>query len=80
MPSAAVARDKGQYLLNLGRAEYDEQKRADIYKQINRILLEDVPRIYIIYPKLQAAALKKVQGLVAYPDYVLRLRDVGLRA
>lgn len=51
-------------LLRYARAEASEAKRAELYKQISKIVQAEVPRIPLFHPRRPLAVTKKVRGLV----------------
>ncbi|MBA3376534.1 MAG: hypothetical protein H0U00_12125, partial [Actinobacteria bacterium] len=51
-------------LLRYARAEPNEAKRAELYKQISKIVQAEVPRIPLFHSRRPLAATKKVRGLV----------------
>ena len=60
-------------LLELGAKTLDREKRKEIYKELQEILLEDVPQIYICSIVPVAAANDKVQLEMAPTGYVTPL-------
>lgn len=48
----------------------DENDRATIYKEAQKILAEDVPCVYIMDPNLIVAMKKNLKGYTQYPVYV----------
>lgn len=64
-------------LLIDARKESDVEKRNGIYKQINRILLDDSPRVFTHYPNVISATASNIAGYKPHPDYGLRLGPVG---
>lgn len=57
-------------LLTRGRATFDPEKRAAIYKELQKIIAEEAPVIYLYYPKEIRVMNEKVQGFapVGYRD------------
>ena len=51
-------------LLRYARAEPGEAKRAELYKQISKIVQAEVPRIPLFHPRRPLAMTKKVRGLL----------------
>jgi peptide/nickel transport system substrate-binding protein len=58
--------------------EKDQNKRAQIYAQVQQQLLKDAVSVFLGYPKRALAADKKVQGLVLSPIGNIVLRDVSV--
>ncbi len=54
-------------LLRKGQTETDQTKRADIYKQVSKIVQQDVPRIPMFHSNPPTAASKKVTGFLPHP-------------
>ena len=63
-------------LLDLARVELDPVKRADMYKQIQEILYEDLPFIPIFYKLGNVGASRIVKGFNFDPSESHRLRTV----
>lgn len=63
-------------VLNAARAEGDVAKRKQLYDKATGIYLADLPTIPIYHPNWFFAARAKVDGVVVYPDGLLRLKDV----
>jgi peptide/nickel transport system substrate-binding protein len=55
-------------LLRKGQSEIDPAKRADLYKQVSKLVQNDVPRIPMFYANPPTAANKKVQGYLPHPS------------
>ncbi len=62
-------------LLDQGRREADPEKRFEIYAQVQRIIIDDAPYIYLYIPKVVHAWLPHVKGYVARPDERIRFLD-----
>ena len=54
-------------LLRKAAGETDAAKRSDLYKQVSKIVQNDVPRIPMFHANPPTAASKKVQGFVPHP-------------
>jgi len=67
-------------LLTDARAEFDPAKRKALYDQAQAILRDEDPIIYLYYLPWTFAHKKKVQGFVAYPDGLIRLKGVTMAA
>jgi peptide/nickel transport system substrate-binding protein len=65
-------------LLDQSRTTLDQNKRKQIYSQIQQILDTDAPLLYIWHDKLFTGASRKVQGMQFYGDGLLRLKEAGL--
>ena len=51
-------------LLRYARAEPNEARRAELYKQVSKIVQVEVPRIPLFHPRRPLAITKKVRGVV----------------
>lgn len=59
---------KVDQLLQEGKSEMDFEKRNAIYKEIQDILQEELPMLYICYPNQNAAMNKNLKGFVLKPS------------
>lgn len=79
------AQNRGKYanpqvdeLLEKARATYDQNERKRLYAQVNQILAEDVPMIFIQHrPEIKVMS-PKLQNFTHVPDGMMRFRDVWL--
>lgn len=55
-------------LLNLGKSEMNPEKRNIIYKEIQEILQDELPMLYICYPNQNAAMNKNLKGFALKPS------------
>ncbi len=53
-------------LLRQARIEMSESKRAELYKQVSKILQQQVPRVPLFHPARSIATTRKVSGLVPH--------------
>jgi peptide/nickel transport system substrate-binding protein len=67
-------------LLNEARAESDESKRKVLYGKVMEIMHAEDPIVYLFYLPWTFGLQKKVQGFVAYPDGLIRLKGVTMAA
>jgi peptide/nickel transport system substrate-binding protein len=65
-------------LTEQGTAEQDPQKRAEIYKEIQRITTEEVSQIPLYYPPYANAYSKRVQGLRLTPSLQWTLEEATI--
>jgi peptide/nickel transport system substrate-binding protein len=65
-------------LLERARSVRLVEARKDLYSQIVKVALEELPYIYVYYPQVTVGASKKLNGLSLIPDGILRFRGVGL--
>jgi peptide/nickel transport system substrate-binding protein len=74
------ANPKVDALVRAGRVEMDEGKRREIYAEVQRILLEDLPFVPLWYEKNVAVAREGVRGVRVRPDAAYRtLLDVSVK-
>jgi len=65
-------------LLDKAAAIYDTKQAAEIYHQIEKIIVEDATYIFYQWPSEFAAHRTEVKNFVYYPDLILRLRDLAI--
>ena len=66
-------------LLTEARHTTDQAKRATLYKQAQKILVEDAPWIFIDHEIQLAALAKRVQGFKLHPSFDLRVETISLK-
>ena len=76
---ALYKNEKFDELLHQARLTTDEKKRADLYRQAQRILVDDAPWIFIDHEIQTAAHAKRVQGFKLHPSFDLRVETISLR-
>lgn len=54
-------------LIDFGRRETDLQKRASAYREIQRIVAEELPYVSLFYVNNVAVFSKRIQGMTLYP-------------
>jgi peptide/nickel transport system substrate-binding protein len=64
---------KAVELVAAGDRELDPKKRADIYKQLTRVALEDVPFIMLIQPKSFVGINPAIKGYAIHPIWFVTL-------
>jgi peptide/nickel transport system substrate-binding protein len=65
-------------LLDLGRKELDPAKRLEIYHEAQRVIVADVPAVFLMHGEELVALSPKVRGYVNFPIRQSRLQDVTL--
>ena len=65
-------------LLDQAAGIYDTAKAAEIYHQVEKIIVEDASYVFIQAPAENSVVRNDVGGFVYYPDLVLRLRNMWL--
>ena len=66
-------------LLQEARLTTDQAKRAALYREAQKILMEDPPWIFIDHEVQTAAFAKRVQGLKLHPSFDLRVETISLK-
>jgi peptide/nickel transport system substrate-binding protein len=66
-------------LLTEARHTTDQAKRATLYKQAQKILIDDAPWIFIDHEIQLAAMAKRVQGFKLHPSFDLRVETISLK-
>jgi peptide/nickel transport system substrate-binding protein len=64
-------------LLNQARTATDQDERAELYKQVQAIVHEDAPWLFVANWKQNAVTTANVEGFQLQPDFSLVLRDVS---
>jgi peptide/nickel transport system substrate-binding protein len=76
---ALYKNEKFDEILHQARLTTDEKKRADLYRQAQRILVDDAPWIFVDHEIQTAAHAKRVQGFKLHPSFDLRVETISLR-
>jgi peptide/nickel transport system substrate-binding protein len=76
---ALYKNEKFDEILHQARLTTDEKKRADLYRQAQRILVDDAPWIFVDHEIQTAAHVKRVQGFKLHPSFDLRVETISLR-
>jgi peptide/nickel transport system substrate-binding protein len=66
-------------LLQQARLTTDQAKRAALYREAQKILVDDPPWIFIDHEVQTAAFAKRVQGFKLHPSFDLRVETISLR-
>jgi|LZCG01.1.fsa_nt_gb peptide/nickel transport system substrate-binding protein len=66
-------------LLDQGRQATDPEKRFEIYKQVQDLIINDAPYIYLYIPKVVQAWQPSVQGYVTRSDEAVRFVDTFIK-
>jgi peptide/nickel transport system substrate-binding protein len=67
-------------LLEKAAGIYDQEQRRPLYQQVQQILVDDAPYVYLWQPSYFYGLSKKVEGLQDIPDNILRVRTLWLSA
>ena len=65
-------------LLNKARSSTNDDERKELYRQAQKIIVEDAPLVIMHYDALGRGLRKSVAGFVPIPDGILRFRDISL--
>jgi peptide/nickel transport system substrate-binding protein len=76
---AMYKNEKFDALLAEARHVTDQAKRAALYREAQRILVEDAPWVFVDHEIQIAATSKRVQGFKLHPSFDLRVETIGLR-
>jgi peptide/nickel transport system substrate-binding protein len=66
-------------LLQQARLTTDQAKRASLYKEAQRILVDDAPWIFVDHEIQIAALARRVQGFKLHPSFDLRVETISLK-
>jgi peptide/nickel transport system substrate-binding protein len=67
-----------QALLDKAREAYDMSRRRPLYAHVTRILANDVPYVWLYYPKEYKLVATTVRGFIDQPDGMMRFRTAWL--
>jgi len=70
--------DRVNELNTLAQEEADQNKRAEYYAEMQKLILQDAINVFLGYPSRAIGAAAKVQGLVLSPIGNIVLRDVDV--
>ncbi len=66
-------------LLSEARLTTDQGKRAALYRQAQKILIDDAPWVFVDHEVQIAAFAKRVQGFKLHPSFDLRVETISLK-
>ena len=76
---ALYKNEKYDELLHQARLTTDQAKRAELYRQAQRLLIDDAPWIFVDHEIQTAAHSKRVQGFKLHPSFDLRVETISLK-
>jgi peptide/nickel transport system substrate-binding protein len=76
---ALYKNDTFDTLLTEARHTTDQARRAVLYKQAQKILVDDAPWIFIDHEVQIAALARRVQGFKLHPSFDLRVETISLK-
>ena len=65
-------------LLDLGRSELDPAARTEIYNEVQRLIVADMPAIFLLHGEELVALSPNVEGFVNFPSRIPELHTVRL--
>ena len=71
--------DKVDDLLRRGRTTIDEKARVPLYREAQKVVVEDAPWIFVDHGKQVIIYRKRVQGFKLHPNFDLVLTQVWLQ-
>lgn len=75
--SGYYSNPKVDELLNKARVSTSQEERADLYKQMQEIVYEDAPWVFVANWKQNAVTTANVEGLELQPSFLLELGKVA---
>jgi len=75
--SSYYSNEEVDELLEAARVETDIEARGDLYKQMQEIVYEDAPWIFVANWQQNAVTTEAVQGFSLQPSFLLQLGDVS---
>ncbi|MBO6718554.1 MAG: ABC transporter substrate-binding protein [Rhizobiaceae bacterium] len=75
--SGYYANEKVDELLNEARAATDQARRAELYKEMQEIVHEEAPWVFVANWKQNAVTGENVENFKLQPSFFLMLQDVG---
>jgi peptide/nickel transport system substrate-binding protein len=76
---ALYKNEKFDELLHQARLTTDQSKRAELYRQAQRLVIDDAPWIFVDHEIQTAAHSKRVQGFMLHPSFDLRVETISLK-
>jgi peptide/nickel transport system substrate-binding protein len=76
---ALYKNEKYDDLLHQARLTTDQKKRAELYRDAQRILVDDAPWVFVDHEIQTAAHAKRVQGFKLHPSFDLRTETISLK-
>ena len=70
------ANEQVDEILAKAQQERDEEKRYQLYEELQYILAEEVPALYLQSPIAIAVTAKDVAGFQSYPIDIYEMKDV----
>jgi len=63
-------------LMDLGAATYDPTKRVGVYRELEKLIVDEAPTVFLYHYAQDKAMSKKVQGFRPIPDGMLRFKTM----
>lgn len=74
--SGYYSNEKVDELLELARTATDQNERAELYREMQAIVQDDAPWVFVANWKQNAVTSDRVEGFALQPSFLLRLGDV----
>ncbi|MDI3298577.1 MAG: ABC transporter substrate-binding protein [Bacillota bacterium] len=74
---SAYSNPQVDQLLDQARATNEMAQRVDIYRRVMEIVHQDVPYVYLYFPKNVKAYSSQLKGFVNVPDGIIRTADLS---
>ena len=75
--SGYYSNEKVDELLNEARTATDQDRRAELYKEMQEIVQEEAPWVFVANWKQNAVTGENVENFKLQPSFFLMLQDVG---
>ncbi len=75
---ALYKNEKYDELLQQARLTTDQKKRAELYREAQRILVDDAPWVFVDHEIQTAAHARRVHGFKLHPSFDLRVETISL--
>jgi peptide/nickel transport system substrate-binding protein len=67
-------------LLKQTRSLPNGPDRVQVYQQVQKLIVDDAPWVFLVFEKQARAYLKSVSQIPQIPDMMLRLADVSVKS
>jgi len=77
--AAGYANPEFGRLMNLARGELDPEKRLELYRQAEELVMKDAPWLFLYYQDVFLGVRDHIEGVIFMPSGQLVVRDVRIR-
>ena len=70
---------EGQKLIYEARSIYDQEKRAELYRQIAKLFDDDAPAVFVAHPMTAIASSAKLENVGIHASTLVPLKDVSFK-